>query len=202
MQKLEKSILNRMQACKDCSGACYYTKPGSDKKSRCKSCFEDDLFLFRFRTAKLNESYIDPQVSKKIREKFHRNYTVFTTSLNPNTQNTYAHSAGFFATRYLYKTEIFSDIDIIDTVFNNAGVKEGTAQLAKFLEPQFAVFFLGKTLNRKFIGAHIMNILREREMNFKFSFLVLPSVESVKQAYEYEEIEHYLKDLSDRGAVV
>ncbi len=200
--KIERVVIDRMLKCPDCKGTCYYTKPGRTERSRCKQCFEDDIFLLRYRTAKLKEEWVDPAKAKLVREKFKTKFTVFTENLNPHTQNSYAHSAAYFGAKYLYTTEIFSDIEIIDTVFHNTGVIEGTAQLSRFIEPKFAVFFLGKTRNKKFIGSHIMNILRQRETDYHFSFIVIPDAKSVKEAYEYPEIEQYFEGLREDGAVV
>jgi len=191
MSVLDK-IQKKINDCTVCNGKIYYT--GKTKLAkRCPHCYKRELFQFRFREAQIDEKFIDRVYAEKVRELFKGQLTIVMCDWNVERQRKWANSAALVATSVGLRTAIYSDKDLIDTVFNRAGTEERKAWDSRFLDPQFLVIFLGTVVNRNFIGSYVMELFWQRERHNKLTFGIIPSLNKVDELYKDEQLKKFLE---------
>ena len=186
---IETKIIKAIENCSLCNGSLHYEKDG--KSVRCK-CFLKNRFLYLFRKAKIKDSLIKKEIANIIREFFVDQPTVCLEIAYDRTRQIYVNSAAYEACKRGYSTRIYTDEDVISSVFDKANTDEGSSPLDRYIEPDFLILQIGYIKNRDFIGGHIRIIFEKRESYNKKTLIITPGIESVKLKYEDSRLDEYL----------
>ena len=195
-------IRKRYRNCKKCNNSRFIHKDG--KIVECE-CFKYGLWLEKFKNSGADENKVDRVALKTLSNKFKKFNTLAFTDYNGTERNVFAASAVYLAIKNGYYAEIFTDRDIIESIFNDVGVVKSQSELQRFLDPPILVLRLGLTRNIDFLGSHILDLILKREAsgNNKKTLILIPSIQSIQDRYEFEDLNDYFdNDLRTRGALI
>lgn len=197
MTFLEK-IKQKIKNCPKCKGNFHYRN--KNKELVACGCKRENAFLQYYPLAEIIQEYVTKEQVVQVRKWMQKTDIFCACIMNYTLRKKFKHSAAYVGAKSGLYTKIYTDDHLIQSVFDRVDIESNDNALKNYLDPDFLILELGITVNRNFIGSHILSLLEKRlGIGQKKTFIVIPDGNCLKSKYDCADLHNYLtKELKEK----